>query len=1068
MAPRMRDPYYPQLHPPPFYHPAVKRRVPSPRAPLPQARLKTPFELFAAEHQVPQERGGNANITEYSVDVDAEWEKLSPEQKQVWEARYGRQVLEQQDLAKSSHGPTVEDLDEDLTGDWSTDTDGPPRRSPLKERKSSKKKKSARLRTKIPHVKASDSGQESVAGSKPVTKSKVKYRTELYRSKKDVDGNLVSDYFRTTFHDQPPKLQWTTTPGADAAPEPVDDTLPIFEVTTFLAAPAQLNFNFKGWDTMGGLGGGPPMMPGLDPYVDPYDNRYPMPPPMPPTLHRSQMPPREVRFNGVDSLSTPSEDDFLDEESELDPDKPIEIEGEAGTILEIHSPLIIDAIQKVGPGYPGLALEGSSLTVTEPFAAFIHFREQVRGYYDPLDPVTKKPDAVEETPFAIPSSSESKAPESLSDDIRQEGADHVKELYQFMDHLYLKSVTSERERWTLDVPMCTFEWSWLLFPPGTIIYEPTAANAPVSKAFVVKRFKFQGLFDESRRTHTASVNPHRLKSRQDPHFKNHLEKIIIVGYYLRHDGRKWMSQTREFKIFPFKGEKRIIDLPVYPAKYFDDPESATRKRLIQRGKRYHSLSSRGQFEYHGETLSGARRRLEGRIMVDSETYYYDRGLTRKTKNIEAAPYRRSNRDVVEVEERNSDSDQRSYYSASSSATNSDAEPFNIIKESTSRRRRAPRTSRRGRPQIQDLLDGAKEQTDEADKFFMICHSELRAWVLKERDWVRLSVESVFPCNFDERMIDDLQITPGAKRLIQAFSQSYSMSLGSPVEQKPSLSSAGWSADFVPGKGRGQIMLLHGRPGVGKTTCAECIAELTKRPLLTITCGDLGTNSYLVEQELTRWLRLGALWNAVLLFDEADVFLESREHGDIERNSLVSVFLRALEYYQGLMFLTTNRIGMFDEAILSRVHVILHFPDLTDIERAKIWDTSFRKLAEERQNIKVDFSLYDFAYREPSIKKLNWNGREIRNAFNTMVALAEFDAHVNNRYSKDGKVEVRREHLQEVAMMSGDFKKYMKSLRGMGSAGYAKGLGLRDDEFGNEAEKNKKKKKIDEFDDEDQE
>ncbi len=186
---------------------------------------------------------------------------------------------------------------------------------------------------------------------------------------------------------------------------------------------------------------------------------------------------------------------------------------------------------------------------------------------------------------------------------------------------------------------------------------------------------------------------------------------------------------------------------------------------------------------------------------------------------------------------------------------------------------------------------------------------------------------------------------------------------------------------------------------------------------------------------------------MLLFDEADVFLESRERGDIERNSLVSVFLRALEYYQGLLFLTTNRIGTFDEAILSRVHVILHFPDLTDIERAKIWDTSFRKLADERPNIKIDHSLYDHAFRDDNIKRLNWNGREIRNAFNTMIALAEFDAHQNKKYTKDGKVEVRREHLQEVATMSASFKKYMQSLRGFDTAGHAKAMGLRDDDFG---------------------
>ena len=1044
MAPRMREGYYPRMHVPPM----PSRRRPSPKAPNIPMPPKTPFELFAAECQVPRDVGGEV---EFSKDVQAEWDQLSPEQRQVWEAQYGRQVLEYQkaSTSPSNHNSIVDvidDLEDDAQGSWSTDSDAPGHRMPLKETKISRG--SARLRTNHPRSSQDKgSGADASAEPKAIINSKIKYRTELYRVKKDMDGNLISDYTKSTRHDEPPKLKLTSTPLADAAPEPVDETLPIFEVTTFLAAPPALNF--KDWMKENDGFDRQPMMPGYAPY-DPMMGPGParIAPPPPPR-------PRRTRFTVVDS-ATPSDDDFQDDESELDPDKPIEIEGEAGTILEIHSPLIIDAIQKVGPGYPGLALEGSSLTVTEPFCAFMHFRDQVKGYYEPSNGLGEPEVSAKgsTTSFkAAPNAANLKAPQGLPADTRHDGAEHVGELYQFLDHLYLKSVQCERDRWERDVPMCTFEWAWLLFPPQTLIYEPKSLDSPVSKAFRVKSFRFQGLFDESRRSHTPSVNPHRLKSRQDPHFKNHLEKIIIVASYLKHDGRKWMSLTKEFKIFPFKGEKRIVDLPAYPAKYFDDPDSATRKRLIQRGKRYHSLASRGQFEYHGETLSGARRRLDGRIMVDSETYHYDRGLTRNSRTVrDVSPYRRS-RDIEVIEDRGSDSDQRSYYSASDSGTDSDDGPFNIVKETTSRsRRRTPRRSRRGRPQIQARLDGATDGDEDVDELFMICHSELRAYVLKERDWVRLSVESISDCSFDERMIDDLQITGGAKRLIQAFSQSYTMSLGSPVElKKPTLPPTAWSADFVPGKGRGQIMLLHGRPGVGKTTCAECIAELTKRPLLTITCGDLGTNSYLVEQELTRWLRLGALWNAVLLFDEADVFLESREHGDIERNSLVSVFLRALEYYQGLMFLTTNRIGMFDEAILSRVHVILHFPDLTDTERAKIWDTSFRKLAEERPNIKIDFSLYDLAYRDENIKKLNWNGREIRNAFNTMIALAEFDAHQNNKYSKEGKVEVRREHLQEVAMMSGSFKKYMKSLRGMGSAGYAKSAGLRDDEFGNEGE-----------------
>lgn len=56
---------------------------------------------------------------------------------------------------------------------------------------------------------------------------------------------------------------------------------------------------------------------------------------------------------------------------------------------------------------------------------------------------------------------------------------------------------------------------------------------------------------------------------------------------------------------------------------------------------------------------------------------------------------------------------------------------------------------------------------------------------------------------------------------------------------------------------------------------ECIAEYTGRPLLAITCGDLGTNEVAMERELGKWLKLAHKWDAVMLLDEADVFLERR-------------------------------------------------------------------------------------------------------------------------------------------------------------------------------------------------
>lgn len=196
----------------------------------------------------------------------------------------------------------------------------------------------------------------------------------------------------------------------------------------------------------------------------------------------------------------------------------------------------------------------------------------------------------------------------------------------------------------------------------------------------------------------------------------------------------------------------------------------------------------------------------------------------------------------------------------------------------------------------------------------------------------------------------------------------------------------------------------------------------------------------------KWFKLATLWKAVLLLDEADVYLESRLSGDLTRNSLVSIFLRALEYYQGVLFLTTNRVGTFDEAMLSRIHVVLHYPAFKDSERQKIWMTSFRKLSEERPDVKVGPGLMDYALENKAVLDLQWNGREIRNAFNTIVALAEFDAEKRRRAGRAAaQITLERSHLMQVVTMSKEFKEYMKSTRGMDESGLARAKRLRNDE-----------------------
>jgi SpoVK/Ycf46/Vps4 family AAA+-type ATPase len=125
-------------------------------------------------------------------------------------------------------------------------------------------------------------------------------------------------------------------------------------------------------------------------------------------------------------------------------------------------------------------------------------------------------------------------------------------------------------------------------------------------------------------------------------------------------------------------------------------------------------------------------------------------------------------------------------------------------------------------------------------------------------------------------------------------------------------------DVVLGKGKGLVGLLSGNPGCGKTLTAEAVAEVLHQPLYIASAGELGTGPEQLDRRLGRILELTQTWNAVLLLDEAEVFLQRRDTTDVTRNALVSIFLRQLEYYKGVLIMTTNLITHCDPAFESKL------------------------------------------------------------------------------------------------------------------------------------------------------
>ncbi|MCF1981814.1 AAA family ATPase [Escherichia coli] len=145
----------------------------------------------------------------------------------------------------------------------------------------------------------------------------------------------------------------------------------------------------------------------------------------------------------------------------------------------------------------------------------------------------------------------------------------------------------------------------------------------------------------------------------------------------------------------------------------------------------------------------------------------------------------------------------------------------------------------------------------------------------------------------------------------------------------------FTSDIVEGKSAGNIIMCVGSPGLGKTLTAEVYAEVIERPLYSIHAGALGTNADDIEKNLRTILTRAKRWNCVLLLDEADVFVMQRG-ASLTQNAIVAEFLRTLEYFDGLMFMTSNRGSDIDEDIIPRCAAIIHYdvPEKSDAQ--KIW------------------------------------------------------------------------------------------------------------------------------------
>ena len=287
---------------------------------------------------------------------------------------------------------------------------------------------------------------------------------------------------------------------------------------------------------------------------------------------------------------------------------------------------------------------------------------------------------------------------------------------------------------------------------------------------------------------------------------------------------------------------------------------------------------------------------------------------------------------------------------------------------------------------------------------MLCPPYALGYSLARKDWCRFYVDHISDISWDKSAMASLVLQEQRKSVLEALVLSHAFPDSSTVR------------DDARQKGKGLVILLHGSPGSGKTLTAESVAEASGRALITATLGELNRDNIpsLFEQRLKKLLQCATIWRAVVLLDEADVFLEGRaDAAGPKRNGMAALFLKHLEYFSGILFLTSNRVRVFDSAMKSRIHLALEYrPPGRDMRR-RLWAGCLATVPPAEREVDPDPDSADVA----RLLDDRLNGREIANMVSTARTLARFQG-----------ARLRADHLDTVLQTRRDFDERLTSLR----------------------------------------
>ncbi|KAJ5153117.1 uncharacterized protein N7482_009595 [Penicillium canariense] len=712
----------------------------------------------------------------------------------------------------------------------------------------------------------------------------------------------------------------------------------------------------------------------------------------------------------------------------------------------------------------GYGRKTEATTFSRPFKPLIHYQDTMKQILGELEAKWAKIEhkAPTEDPSSVPVASSGSVVQvgehttcrSRSDSEGTHSADIVDSVealramrvyVEFVER-HLIPLYHQFDESNSDIPphKIRFDDLWYLFRLGELAFNPDAPDPSSSlKTDVSSRSR------RVMRVYSIGYPDHGTEG------YSHNDKVLVRCYFIDFNGDAYVPVKQKFVIPYYEGEKEIRSLDIYPIRYAYNYQCILQEHLDQ-GKLFQNYVTEKFLSYKGWTFGDHDypEYIDSDVIVDfvEALKAHPRWATPPhapaLHDADAHHFVKDDIPIIVWNDRDRSEIMGKFHDEIYTAT-----PVDIRERNANLQNDSFLEDRREKRKNSD--DGLSSVIDQKD--FVLFPRRLFVYSLQDRKFVAVDIRNLRYIADQGEAFQNVIISKEHRSTITALVDAHFERKD--FEKDPAMLSL--NQDTFRNKGRGLVILLHGVPGVGKTSTAEAVAHAKKKPLFTITCGDLGFSPSEVESSLKEIFRLAHLWDCVLLLDEADVFLSQRSTWDLKRNALVSVFLRILEYYNGILFLTTNRVGTLDAAFKSRIHVQLYYPPLSEKQTKGIWKMNLRqldKIERERRKIfesrkiydelqelplKVDEEgILDFAlsyWKQHQHGKGQWNGRQIRNAFQIAAALARFEIRsAAQKARKAGNTQssatpnqgdLNARHFRAVAKTSHHFELYMHETMG---------------------------------------